>query len=60
MKKFVFEIWALFENGMEVKVETRKSLKSAQAAIDAMDRANLNDIAEGYGFPYGVPAYIIR
>ncbi len=58
MKKF--EIWAKFEGGLEVKVEIHKTLKSAQAAVDAMNRANRNDLAEGYGFPHGIPAYIIR
>lgn len=55
-----FEIWASFEDGITVKVETHKSAKRAQIAIDAMDNANERDIAEGYGFPHGVPAYYIK
>lgn len=55
-----FEIWATFENGKTVKVEVHKSLRSAQAAIDAMNNRNRNDLAEGYGFPCGVPSYSIK
>lgn len=55
-----FEIWATFENGKEVRMETHKTMKSAQAAVDAMDNRNQRDLAEGYGFPCGVPAYSIR
>lgn len=58
MKKF--EIWASFEDGIEVKVETHKTMRCAQSAIDAMEHANKLDIAEGYGFPHGVPVYSIR
>ena len=58
MKKF--EIWATFEDGIEAKVETHKTIKSAQAAIDAMNHQNRRDLAEGYGFPHGVPTYTIR
>ena len=32
-----FEIWATFENGTEVRVETHKTEKSARSAIDAMN-----------------------
>lgn len=42
-----FEIWAEFPDGCEAKV-------------DAMNAANRNDTACGYGFPHGVPAYTIR
>lgn len=55
-----FEIWAAFEDGITAKVETHKSVKRAQAAIDAMDNQNRRDIAEGYGFPHGVPTYFIK
>ena len=55
-----FEIWATFENGMSAKVETHKRMKSAELAVDAMNSKNLNDVAQGYGFPYGVPAYSIK
>ena len=55
-----FEIWASFPDGIEAKVETHTSAKRAQIAIDAMDNANRRDIAEGYGFPHGVPKYSIR
>lgn len=55
-----FEIWARFEDGIEVKVETHKNLKCAQNAIDAMNNHNRNDVAYGYGFPHGVPTYEIR
>lgn len=58
MKKI--EIWAQFEDGLEVKVEIHKNLKTAQNAIDAMNNNNRNDLAAGYGFPHGVPTYIIR
>lgn len=58
MKKF--EIWATFENGIEAKVETHKTEKSAQSAIDAMNHHNQYEMSIGYGFPYGVPAYTIR
>lgn len=58
MKKF--EIWATFEDGLEVKVETHRTAKSAQAAIDAMNNRNRRDLAVGYGFPHGVPTYSIR
>lgn len=55
-----FEIWAEFPDGFEAKVESRKSLKQASNAVDAMNAANRNDIACGYGFPHGVPEYIVR
>ncbi len=58
MKKF--EIWATFENGVETKVETHKTEKSAQIAIDAMNRHNQYELSIGYGFPCGVPTYTIR
>lgn len=55
-----FEIWATFENGMTAKVETHKRMKSAELAVDAMNCKNLNDVAQGYGFPCGVPTYSIK
>jgi len=58
MKKF--EIWATFEDGLEVKVETHKRMEHAQAAIDAMNNHNRVDLATGAGFPHGVPSYSIR
>lgn len=58
MKKF--EIWATFEDGIEIKVETHKTAKNAQTAIDAMNNQNRRDLAVGYGFPHGVPTYSIR
>ena len=58
MKKF--EIWATFEDGLEVKVETHRTAKTAQTAIDAMNNRNRRDLAVGYGFPHGVPTYSIR
>ena len=58
MKKF--EIWATFENGMTVKVETHKTKKSALSAIDAMNAHNQYELSIGYGFPCGVPTYTIR
>ena len=59
MKK-TFEIWATFEDGIEVRVETHKTLKNAQAAVDAMNHRNEYELSIGYGFPHGVPAYEIR
>lgn len=58
MKKF--EIWASFPDGLNVKVETHKNIKAAQNAIDAMNNSNKREIAEGYGFPHGIPSYSIR
>ena len=58
MKKF--EVWATFENGLTVKVETRKTRKCALNAIDAMNAHNQNDLKTGCGFPFGVPAYSIK
>ena len=58
MKKF--EVWAKFEDGIEAKVEIHKSFKAAQAAIDAMDNKNRNDLANGYGFPHGIPTYFVK
>ena len=55
-----FQIWASFPDGTTAKVEAHTSAKRAQAAIDAMDNANRRDLAEGYGFPHGVPTYSIR
>ena len=60
MAKKRFEIWATFPNGKSVKVETHKSEKNAQIAIDAMDRHNQYELSIGYGFPHGVPTYEIR
>lgn len=60
MKMKKFEIWAKFEDGLEVKVETHTSVKRAQNAIDAMNNHNRNDVAVGYGFPHGIPTYTIR
>ena len=58
MKKF--EIWAKFEDGIEVMVETHKTLKNAENAVDAMNRRNEYELSIGYGFPYGVPTYTIK
>ena len=55
-----YEIWAEFPDGVEAKVECRESLKQASSAVDAMNHANQCDLAEGYGFPHGVPTYSIR
>ena len=55
-----YEIWACFPDGIEARVERHSSLKRAQNAIDAMNIANAHDIADGYGFPHGVPVYEIR
>lgn len=57
MKKF--EIYAKFNNGLEVMVERHKTEKSAQLAIDAMNRKNEYELSIGYGFPNGVPSYSI-
>lgn len=59
MKKS-YEIWAEFPDGVEAKIESWKSLKRANSAVDAMNHANQCDLAEGYGFPHGVPVYSIR
>ncbi|MCQ2507277.1 MAG: hypothetical protein MJ097_00650 [Dorea sp.] len=59
MKK-KYEIWATFENGMTVKVESHRSERSAQNAIDAMNHHNCIEVANGCGFPYGVPTYSIK
>lgn len=59
MKK-LYEIWAEFPDGVEAKIESWKSLKRANSAVDAMNHANQCDLAEGYGFPHGVPVYSIR
>ena len=59
MKKW-YEIWAEFPDGVEAKIESWKSLKRANSAVDAMNHANQRDLAEGYGFPHGVPVYRIR
>ena len=58
MKKF--EIWAIFDNGMSVKVETHKTEQNARKAIDAMNCKNQYEMSIGYGFPYGLPTYVIR
>ena len=58
MKKF--EIWASFEDGLTVRVESHKTMKAAQNAVDAMNSHNRNDLATGAGFPHGVPAYTIK
>ena len=60
MTKKRFEVWAIFPNGKEVKVETHKSERSARSAIGAMNAHNLNDLKAGCGFPHGVPTYEIR
>lgn len=54
-----FEIIAIFPNGKKAKVETHKNIKTAQAAVDAMNNKNKNDLALGAGFPQGVPTYNI-
>ena len=58
MKKF--EIWAKFEDGIEVMVETHKTLKNAENAVDAMNHRNEYELSIGYGFPRGVPTYTIK
>lgn len=55
-----FEIWASFKDGLTVRVESHKTMKAAQAAVDAMNNHNKNDLAVGCGFPRGVPAYTIK
>ena len=57
MKKF--EIWAKFEDGIEVMVEIHKNIDCARNAVDAMNGRNRNDLACGYGFPHGVPTYYL-
>lgn len=58
MKKF--EIWAKFEDGIEVMVETHKTLKNAEKAVYAMNHRNEYELSIGYGFPNGVPTYTIK
>lgn len=55
-----YEVWATFEDGLTVKVETHKRLRDAQNAIDAMNAHNQNDLRCGGGFPHGVPTYTIK
>lgn len=57
MKKI--EIWAIFPDGIKAKVETHKNKKNAQAAVDAMNWKNKNDMECGGGFPHGLPLYEI-
>lgn len=59
MKK-KYEVWAIFQNGMNVLVEIHKTEQSARNAIDAMNHKNQYEMSIGYGFPYGVPTYTIR
>lgn len=54
-----YQIVAVFPSGIRSTVERHSSLSRAQAAVRAMDLANRHDLAEGYGFPYGVPTYEI-
>lgn len=59
MKKV--EIWARFEKaGIERYMETARSIEAAESAIGAMNNRNKNELAEGYGFPMGVPEYFVR
>lgn len=58
MKKF--EIVAKFPDGMTAVVERSSSLQRAKNAVDAMNNRNRNDAAVGYGFPHGMPEYIIQ
>ena len=58
MKKF--EIWAKFEDGIEVMVETHKTLKNAENAVEAMNHRNEYELSIGYGFSHGVPTYTIK
>lgn len=59
-KKIRFEVWADFEDGMTARVESHKRERDALNAVDAMNNHNKRDIAAGYGFPHGVPAYTIK
>lgn len=59
MKKKI-QIWARFEDGLEVKIEIAPNMKAAQSAIDAMNHSDQRDLAEGYGFPHGLPEYFIK
>lgn len=59
MKK-KYEIWATYQNGMKFLVEIHKTEESAKYAIDALNHHNQYEISIGYGFPYGLPTYIIR
>lgn len=55
------EIWARFEKaGIEIYMETARNAEAAEIAIRAMNNRNKNDLAEGYGFPMGVPQYFVR
>lgn len=58
MKKY--EIWTTFEDGTEVYLERHKSLKEAEATVNIYNRQNQYDLKMGYGFPHGVPTYIIK
>lgn len=54
-----FEIWAGFEDGIEVMIEAHDTLRNAKLAIDAMGHRNEYELSIGYGFPHGVPVYYI-
>ena len=55
-----YEIWATFEDGITARVESHKSMRNAEAAIGAMEHMNRADLADGCGFPHGVPTYSIK
>nr|DAK68932.1 MAG TPA: hypothetical protein [Caudoviricetes sp.] len=50
----------MFPDGTEAVIEHHSSLKRANGAVDAMNNHNRNDAAVGYGFPHGMPEYIVR
>lgn len=55
-----FEIWAMFEDGLEIKVETHNTMESAQIAIDAIAPRIERELIKWCGFKHGTLTFIIK
>ena len=43
-----------------IKLETCKDRETAEAKIRCYERQDRYEISEGYGFPHGIPKYVIQ
>ena len=54
------EIYTKLADFPEVFLETAKNRKEAEAIVSLYERKNNYELSIGYGFPYGLPTYIIK
>lgn len=57
MKK---QIWIKVEGHEAKYLETVRNQETAELRVSTYERADRHELAEGYGFPNGLPKYEIR